>query len=73
MAQVQNNPREQAMKANLPQAAIRAISNAFATHHDLATRLLSDEESRTMFLDIVYEMLKQDQSAALILAAREKE
>lgn len=72
MAQVQNNSREQAMKANLPQAAIRAISNAFATHRDLATRLLSDEESRTVFFDIVYEMLKQDQSAALILAARER-
>ncbi|EIW17358.1 MULTISPECIES: type I restriction endonuclease subunit R [Pelosinus] len=70
MAQVQNNPRDQAMKANLPQATIQAISNAFATHRDIATRLLSDEESRTLFLNIVYEMLKQDQSAELMTAAR---
>ncbi|MEG6586846.1 type I restriction endonuclease subunit R [Dendrosporobacter sp. 1207_IL3150] len=73
MAQVRNNPRDQAMKANLPKATIQAISSAFATHRDIATRLLSDEASRTLFLNVVYEMLKQDQSAELIKAARENE
>jgi type I restriction enzyme R subunit len=59
MAQVQNNPKDQAMKANLPGAAVQAIVGAMETHKTLATRLLSDEGSRGAFLDVIYELLKR--------------
>lgn len=70
MAQVQNNPREQAMKANLPQAAIVAIVGAMQTHETMATKLLSDEPTREIFLSVVYELLKKDSAADLLKAAR---
>lgn len=70
MAQVQNNPREQAMKANLPQAAIQAIVGARQTHEAMATKLLSDEGTRDIFLAVVYELLKKDGAADLLKAAR---
>jgi type I restriction enzyme, R subunit len=60
MAQVQNNAKEQAMKANLPAAAVQAIVGAMDTHKALATKLLSDETTRGMFLNVVYELLKRD-------------
>ena len=65
MAQVQNNPKAQAMKANLPGAAVAAIVSAMQTHKDLATKLLSDEATRGLFLDVVYEMLKRQDAAGL--------
>lgn len=70
MAQVQNNSREQAMKANLPQAAIAAIVGARQTHEAMATKLLSDEATRDIFLAVVYELLKKDSAADLLKAAR---
>jgi len=70
MAQVQNNPKDQAMKANLPSAAIQAIVEAMTTHNNLATSLLSDEVKRELFLGVVYEMLKQDKAAELIKEVR---
>jgi len=70
MAQVKHNPREQAMKANLPAAAITAIVGAMNTHQSMATRLLSDEATRELFLGVVYEMLKKDLSADLLAASR---
>lgn len=70
MAQVQNNSREQAMKANLPQAAIQAIVGARQTHGAMTTKLLSDEATRDIFLAVVYELLKKDSSADLLKAAR---
>ena len=72
MAQVQNNSKEQAMKANLPKEVIAAIGSALTSHHKIATRLLSNEESRSVFLDVVYEMLKHDHSADMLMQAREK-
>lgn len=70
MAQVRNNPRDQAMKANLPEAAIRAIFGAMETHKQMAEKLLSDEITRDLFLEVVYEMLKNDASADLLEAVR---
>jgi type I restriction enzyme R subunit len=70
MAQVQNNPREQAMRANLPQAAIQAVVGAMTTHQTMATKLLSDEATRDVFLAVVYELLKKDGAKDLLDAAR---
>ncbi len=59
MAQVQNNPRDQAMRADLPKAAIQAISAAMLSHREIATKLLGpDEASRELFVSVIYEMLK---------------
>ncbi|SCK49200.1 type I restriction enzyme, R subunit [Variovorax sp. HW608] len=68
MAQIQNNPKDRAMKANLPGAAVDAIVSAMHTHKDLATKLLSDQGTRTVFLDVVYEMLKRQDSAEMFKA-----
>jgi type I restriction enzyme R subunit len=59
MAQVQNNTKEQALKADLPDAAIEAIVEAMTSHENMATRLLSDEGARGIFLGLLYEMLKR--------------
>lgn len=65
MAQVQNNSMDQAMKADLPMKAIQAIAGAMASHSSMATKLLSDEATREVFLTVVYELLKRDGSADL--------
>lgn len=71
MAQVQNNSHDQAMKANLPTATVAAIVAVMNTHQSLATKRLSDEATRDLFLAVVYEMLKQDVSGDLLAVARE--
>lgn len=70
MAQVENNTKEQAMKANLPQAAVQIIVGAMQSHHDMATKLLSDESSRNLFLDVVYDILKRDNGGDLMQSVR---
>jgi type I restriction enzyme R subunit len=70
MDQVQNNPRDQAMKARLPAEAVQAIVGAMTSHQTLATRLLSDDESRTAFLDVVYELLVSERAGGLLCATR---
>lgn len=70
MAQVENNPKEQALKANLPQAAVQIIVGAMQSHQAMATKLLSDEVTRGVFLDVVYDLLKRDSAADLMRAAR---
>jgi type I restriction enzyme, R subunit len=70
MAQVENNPKDQAMKANFPTAAVQAIDAARKTHHALATKLLSDEVTRGVFLDVVYELLRRDSVGGIFDAAR---
>ncbi|QFY89804.1 type I restriction endonuclease subunit R [Magnetovirga frankeli] len=66
MAQVNNNTREQALKADLPDAATDAIVEAMASHEKMATRLLSDEGARTIFLGLLYEMLKKPDAPSLL-------
>ncbi|WP_339461145.1 hypothetical protein [Pseudomonas sp. EA_105y_Pfl2_R69] len=70
MAQVQNNTMEQAMKADLPARAIQAIAGAMSSHTSMATKLLSDESTRGVFLMVVYELLKRDVGAELFSSAR---
>jgi type I restriction enzyme R subunit len=66
MAQVQNNTREQALKADLPDAATDAIVEAMGSHEKMATRLLSDEGARDIFLGLLYEMLKRPDAPSLL-------
>jgi type I restriction enzyme R subunit len=69
MAQVMNNPKTEALKANLPAAMVQAIVGAMETHKALATKLLSDEATRTVFLDVVYELLQRGRPGGLFDAA----
>jgi len=70
MAQVENNTKAQAMKANLPQAAVQIIVGAMQSHQAMATKLLSDESTRSVFLDVVYELLKRESSGDLFRITR---
>ena len=70
MAQVQNNTMDQAMKADLPSKAIQAIASAMSSHTSMATKLLSDESTRDVFLTVVYELLKKDAGADLLSSTR---
>lgn len=70
MAQVANNTKEQAMKANLPQAAVQIIVGAMQSHQNMATKLLSDEASRGLFLDVIYDLLKKDSGGDLMRSVR---
>ena len=72
MDQVRNNPMEQALKADLPSAATKAIVEAMDSHQKLARRLLGDGVSRDMFLRVIYEMLARDVAGELFEAAREE-
>ncbi|MDQ6965143.1 MAG: hypothetical protein Q9M13_09520, partial [Mariprofundales bacterium] len=70
MDQVRNNPMEQAMKADLPSTATRAIVEAMGSHQKMAKRLLGDEVTRNLFLTVVYEMLTKDVAGDLIEEVR---
>ena len=67
---MQNNSREQAMKADLPVKAIQVIAGAMGSHQSMATKLLSDEATRNVFLTVVYELLKKDSGGGLFEQAR---
>ena len=66
--QVQNSTMDQAMKADLPTKAIQAIAGG--SHTSMATKLLSEEATRDVFLTVVYELLKKDAGADLLSSAR---
>lgn len=70
MAQVRNNLREQAMRADLPGAATKAIVEAMSSHSALSKGLLSDETTRDIFLSVIYEMLKKDVAGDLLSEVR---
>lgn len=69
-SRVQNNAMEQVMKAALPACAIQAIAGAISSHTSMATRLLSNESTRDVFLTVVYELLKKNAGADLLGAIR---
>jgi type I restriction enzyme R subunit len=70
MAQVKNNTLEQALKGDLPRKAIQAIFDAMSSHSSQATKLLSDESTREVFVTVLYELLKKDVGADLLNQAR---
>ncbi|SDH74192.1 hypothetical protein [Pseudomonas abietaniphila] len=62
---------EQAIKAYLPARAIQTIAGAMSSHASMATKLLSDESARDVFLVMEYELLKRDAGAELLQGARQ--
>lgn len=73
MAQVQNNTREQALKADLPDAATDAIVEALTSHRAIAERLLSNVSAQRAFYGLLYDILKQADAAKLLQAKPETE
>jgi len=66
MAQVENNPRDQAMKGNLPGAVQQAVVRALASHQKLATLVLkSDQQAMGVLTDIVYDLIRDKRSIDL--------
>jgi len=60
MAQVAQNPKDQAMKGALPGAVQAAAVRAMSSHSALATLLLSkDKQALPILQGIIYEILKQ--------------
>jgi len=56
MAQVEKNTKEQALKADLPDAATDAFLELTGSHEKMVTRILSDEGARKIFLGLLYEI-----------------
>jgi type I restriction enzyme R subunit len=70
MAQVQNNPKEQAMKGDLPDAATDAIIAAMTSHGEMTNRLLADAQAMERFVGLLYDMLTKADTARLLDTAR---
>lgn len=59
MAQVDQNPKDQALKGNLPGAVEAAIARAMTSHTVLATLLLkSDKQAIGILTNMVYDLIK---------------
>lgn len=59
MAQIEKNPKEQALKGNLPGAVQTAVVRAMTSHDALATMLLKeDRQGLGILTNMIYEMLK---------------
>lgn len=60
MAQVDQNPKDQALKGNLPGAVEAAVARAMTSHAVLATLLLkADKQAIGIFTNMVYDLLKE--------------
>jgi len=59
MAQVKNNPREQALKGSLHGAVMGAVVRAMTSHKDIASLLLKDEQTMNSYVSFLYDMLKE--------------
>jgi len=70
---VKNNTREQALKADLPDAATDAIVEALSSHKSIAERLLSDSAAQSLFYGLLYDILKNTDAAKLMQGDFEKE
>lgn len=59
MAQVDKNPKEQALKGNLPGAIQAAVVRAMASNSSLAATLLKeDRQSLRIMTNLIYDLLK---------------
>lgn len=58
------------MKANLPVAAVQIIVSAMQSHQSMAQKLLSDESTRGLFLNVVCDLLKRDNGTDLLKTVR---
>lgn len=66
MAQVDKNPKTQALKGNLPGAVQGAVVRAMTSHSKLASMLLKeDKQSLSILTNMIYDMLKSGENIDL--------
>lgn len=66
MAQIENSPRELAMKGNLPGTVQQGVVRALSSHQKLATLVLkSDSQGMNALTDVIYELLQQNEEIDL--------
>ena len=66
MAQVESNPREQALKGNLPGAVQQAVVRLLSSHQKLAAQVLKhDRQGMSTLVNLVYEMLLKGEDISL--------
>lgn len=60
MAQIQENPKEDALRGNLPGAVEGAVARALTSHQSLAELLLQqDRQGMRPFIELVYQLAKE--------------
>jgi len=71
LAQVQNNKREDALKGDLPQEAMKAVSDAMNSHREHALELLGhDDGRRDVLFGVLYDLLRNPDYARQLLDLR---
>lgn len=71
LAQVQNNKREDALKGDLPQEAMKAVSDAMNSHREHALELLRhDDGRRDVLFGVLYDLLRNPDYARQLLDLR---
>lgn len=71
VAQVQNNKREDALKGDLPQEAMKAVAEAMNSHHEHALELLKhDDGRRGVLYEVLYDLIRNPEYARQLLDLR---
>ncbi len=71
VAQVRNNERADALKGDLPQEAMRAVSEAMNSHREHALELLRhDDGKRGILYDVLYDLIRNPDYARQLLDVR---
>lgn len=70
-AQVRNNKREDALKGDLPQEAMKAVAEAMNSHHEHALELLKhDDGRRGVLYKVLYDLIRNPEYARQLLDLR---
>ena len=69
LAQVMNNPRDQALKGDLPAEAMKAVANAMSTHRTLAKELLQEghDGRRELLYALLYDLIREPKAGQQLL------
>ena len=71
VAQVRNNKREDALKGDLPQEAMKAVAEAMNSHHEHALELLKhDDGRRGVLYEVLYDLIRNPEYARQLLDLR---
>jgi type I restriction enzyme, R subunit len=73
VAQVMNNPREQALKGDLPTEAMKAVASAMTSHRTLARELLQEghDGRRELLFALLYDLIREPHAGSMLRAHRE--
>jgi type I restriction enzyme R subunit len=65
VAQVKNNPREVALKGNIAVVVANAVVRAMSSDDKLSSFILKSEENTFAFTNIIFELIKNDQTLTM--------